>query len=120
MLSWRSLEVRRAHVLWVELFVPAEPEQTLCRVTHHHGSIFAIHMSLENLRGLEDHDPALLNRHLDACLGVAAYGLALAAHDEIAEAREFHALPYNRVSLIFPKTSSTNLADSARERPTFW
>jgi hypothetical protein len=23
------------------------------------------------------------------------------------------------VSLIFPKTSSTNLADSARERPTF-
>ena len=49
-------------------------------------------MSLENLRGLEEHDPALLIGHLDPCLGIAAHALALVAQEERAEPGEFHGL----------------------------
>ena len=52
-------------------------------------------MSLETGGGLEEHDPALLNRHLDARLGIATDALTLAAHDEIAKAGELHVLARN-------------------------
>ncbi len=53
---------------------------------------FAFDVSLENLPGLEDYDPALLNGYLDASLGVEPDALDLAAHNEIAEAGKFHML----------------------------
>jgi hypothetical protein len=49
-----------------------------------------VYVSPEFVRGLEDNDPALLDGHLDPCFGISANALALAAHHEIAEARELH------------------------------
>ena len=54
---------------------------------------FAIHMSLEIERRLEHQDPALLNRYLDPCFGIASDALALAAHDEGTKAGELHVSP---------------------------
>ena len=54
--------------------------------------VFAVDLSLEDLRGLEDQDPALLNGYLDASLRVEPDALDLAAHAECAEAGEFHSL----------------------------
>jgi hypothetical protein len=52
----------------------------------------AVDVSLENVRGLEDHDPALIDGHLNPSLGIATDALTLVADDERAEPGELHGL----------------------------
>src|ERR1700722_14273473 len=51
---------------------------------------FRIDSLLEDSRRLEHHDPARRDRHFLAGLGIAADALALLAHHERAERRQFH------------------------------
>ena len=68
--------------------------QACCRLIFAFNSL-AVDVSLENLRGFEDHHPALLDGHLNPGLGITTEALALAAHGECAKAGEFHGIAPN-------------------------
>ena len=79
----------------------------------------AVDVSSEYLRGLEDHDPARGDRHLNPGPGIASDAFTLIAKGERAEPVELYILAPDQC-VISPSTWPTRLADSDREKPTFW